>query len=216
MRIISRTREDMAKAANSEQTRGLVSPSPFGTDLDTSKKGGRVRYMALAARIVAVGLALLVTAGASAASNSTATSWPFPSTGVFTCGWIAANPAAAAHWRVSCDPAGPPASASGNAVQSAAGVMPFANGCQWLPSFNGYIGPGVFTWSAYEYSNYWSWSLDDTLSYTWYVQKTDGTNYTHGTDPGGITSVGVPANVYRWGAQNTSSSSEQFYVCYSG
>lgn len=172
--------------------------------------------------IIGIMSAVAASAAAAAPAASAGASWPQPADGVFTCNWIATHPAAAAHWNVGCT--GLPSSSPDTSVTGAApegSVRPFANGCQWIPSATTYIGSNVYTWTTYEYANSWSWNLYTTdgywAYYHWYLQKTDGTNYLNTNTSSMSGSVGVPANNYRWGAQNTSLSSyEQFLVCYQG
>lgn len=142
-----------------------------------------------------------------------------PPNDVYTCDWIARHPAAAAAAQVTCDPnARPPAGSS--VFSSPIGASPAsieAQGCQWVPNGGAKVGQGVFAWSQFEYSNYWNYSVyaDSSPNYTWYLQRPDGTNYTHGTVTDfSVHNVGVPANNYRWGAQNHSAVPAHWYACY--
>jgi hypothetical protein len=143
-----------------------------------------------------------------------------PPNGIYTCGWIAANPAAAAQTRVTCDAA---VFSAGLSSQSSAptgsALTPNtidANGCQHVPNGGGRVGKGVFAWSTYEYSNQWAFNGFYSPSYyTFYIQRTDGTNAVFGpiTDTQ-VHSLGLGANVYRWGAQNHSDTAQNWYACY--
>lgn len=135
-----------------------------------------------------------------------------PPNGVYTCSWIAANPAAAAEARVGCGDL-----ASTPTRVSEPSASPLAQGCQNVPA-SGSVGKGVFAWSTYEYATSWAWStnLGGTVNYTWYIQQTTGVNYTHGdVFDNHLYQIGVPGNVYRWGAQNHSTSAQSWHVCYS-
>jgi hypothetical protein len=141
---------------------------------------------------------------------------------VYTCGWITTHPAAAAQARVSCDPSGGAAASIGtlpasDAVATTPDVID-ANGCQYVPSSTTRVGKGVWGWTTYEYAGTWGWNgFYSPAYYTWYLQKTDGTNYAHGDIlDAGYHSVSIAFNVYRWGAQNHSSTAQQWYVCYVG
>jgi len=148
--------------------------------------------------------------------------WLQPADGIFTCSWIDAHPAAAIHWRVSCDAAGPPEpNDTTTASSSQSGVMPLATGCQWIPDEYHYVSIGVYAWTAYEYANEWSWNAytnppGGILWYHWYLQKTDGTNYANDATTSSSGSIYPPANTYRWGAQNTNGNPTQWWVCYQG
>ncbi len=159
------------------------------------------------------------TASVSAAATGSAVS-ALPPNGVYTCSWIAAHPAAAAQARVTCDPSGALAASgampAGSAVATPDSID--ASGCQTIPSPTTRVGKGVWAWTLYEYAGSWAWISNYSPAwYTWYLQKTDGTNYAHGEIlDAGYHSLGVASNVYRWGAQNHSSTAEQWYVCYQG
>jgi hypothetical protein len=161
---------------------------------------------------------LAVTSSAAAPALGARAGSALPPSGVYTCPWIAANPAAAAQAHVTCDPSGAlPTSAS----QSLAATTPDsieAQGCQYVPSPTTRVGKGVWGWTTYEYAG--SWAFEGFYSpayYTWYIQKTDGTNYIYGEIlDTGYHSINIASNVYRWGAQNHSSTAQQWYVCYSG
>jgi hypothetical protein len=144
-----------------------------------------------------------------------------PPNGVYTCAWIAAHPAAAAQARVTCDPSGGPASASGSFGAGSVLTTPDvidANGCQYVPGPTTRVGKGVWGWTTYEYASHWGWAANyGPADYTWYIQKTDGTNWVSGIiQDTAFHSINIASNVYRWGAQNHSSTAEQWYVCYQG
>ncbi len=173
------------------------------------------RHIVLVAALVGV---LVGIASASAASAATRPSQDF----VYTCEWIEAHPAEAARAMVTCDAAvffaestqGPALSALKEGDSSTA---VFEDGCQHLPIDPGGIGQGVFGWTSYKYTKQWSWT-DQTnpTNYTWYLQTTGGT-YTWGDYSGAWTShgpVNVPANEYRWGAQNHSASPARWLICW--
>ncbi len=84
-----------------------------------------------------------------------------------------------------------------------------------MPS-GGRVGQGVFAWSTYQYSTSWGWyGLYSPANYTWYLQKSGEVTYAWGNvDNTNIHSLGVPANIYRWGAQNHSSVAQQWLVCW--
>lgn len=160
------------------------------------------------------GLALVLSASLAVSSGvaSAARTDPSPPGGVFTCEWIAAHPVSAAKARVTCDlatflAAAPPA-ISGT-------VLPFSQGCASVPS-SGSVGQGVFAWSSYQYSTFWGWyAFSSPANYTWYVQTSGGSTQAWGnvTDPNNH-NVGVPGNIYRWGAQNHSGTAQSWYVCW--
>jgi len=167
---------------------------------------------------VAVPVSAASSPGAPSASAAAAP-WLLPASGVFTCDWIAAHVTAAAHWLVTCDPSALAAVDSMNAASGMnAGASPLTNDCQFVPA-SGYVGKGVYAWSTYEYANFWQWfphtnPNGEPVAYTWYIQLTNGTNYIHGFQD--QTSVGVPANIYRFGAQNNGDYATEWDVCYSG
>jgi hypothetical protein len=167
-------------------------------------------------------LALLAIAGVVGASVAVSTSSAavrpaFPPNGVYTCDWIAAHPAAAAAARVTCDPV--VFSAGMSALDTMAPATPDANGCQPVPAGGGRVGKGVWAWlSTYEYANVWQWVGHYSPSwYTWYIKKTNGTTQVWGENyDTSAHSVGVPSNVYTWGAQNHSDTAQNWTVCYTG
>jgi hypothetical protein len=82
----------------------------------------------------------------------------------------------------------------------------------------GRVSPGVFAWSTYEYSNEWAFyaNYGPPVYYTFYIQKTDGTNVLSGpiTDNTTHSFRLGSANIYRWGAQNHSYPTQSWWVCY--
>lgn len=123
---------------------------------------------------------------------------------VLTCSWIADHPAAAAaQLRVTCD----------EATFLAATVLPFAplTTLTVTPLLTNtdvpvghHVGKGVFAWSDYGYTDYYTYSAYESPAYyTAYVQQTNGVNIRaidHWDTQ--INRVYVPGNWYRWGAQN--------------
>jgi hypothetical protein len=180
--------------------------------------------MRLNYRRLLVVLALGVTLASSVFVTSAFARGGGPPNGIYTCDWIAAHPAAAAQAQVTCDASVFFAGLSGQttAPTTSSASTPSspdtidANGCQNVPNGGGRVGKGVWAWSLYEYSNQWSWYGRYSPSwYTFYIQKTDGTNYVYGPITDTSThSIGIGANVYRWGAQNHSDTAQNWYVCY--
>ena len=138
-----------------------------------------------------------------------------PPSGVYTCEWIAAHAAAAAQAGVTCDPVALPATPFGSSRAPAAPMMMMDSGCSYVPG-SGRVGQGVYAWTSYKYTTRWEWFGNYTpSSYTWYIQKTGEDTYVwgnvsdannHGAYP--------PANIYRWGAQNHSSTPQSWYICW--
>lgn len=167
---------------------------------------------AIAVALVSVtALALGVTPAFAARQPS------LPPNGVYTCGWIADHPDAAAQARVTCDLSTFTAAVSASPVQFAGPgpVSPLSVGCQYVPS-SGSVGQGVYAWGTYQYSTYWGWyGFNSPADYTWYVQRSGAVTYTWGNvSDTNVHSVGVPANIYRWGAQNHSSTAQRWDVCW--
>jgi hypothetical protein len=163
----------------------------------------RKSAVALLASVVA--MTTIAAATASAASSR-------PPNGVYTCAWIAAHPAEAAQARVTCDP-----SVFSTAMSSPLDTID-SNGCWDVPDYPNRISPGVYAWSAWEYSNQWSWypHWGPPVDYTYYIQKPGPTTvlYQRFTDTGAH-SIGLGAyNTYRWGAQNHTYPSQSWYVCH--
>lgn len=155
--------------------------------------------------------------GASAAPGG-------PPNGIYTCAWISANPAAALQAHVTCDPAtffaamagklpGEPAPSA--QVRRLALARRASTVCPFVP--NGYrVGQGVFAWSDYFLTTYFNWwGTYSPADYTWYIQETDGTNIVHGNDyDTSLHSQNGLANLYyRWGAQNHSSTAQEWQIC---
>jgi hypothetical protein len=133
-----------------------------------------------------------------------------PSDGVYTCSWIAAHPVQAAEALVSCDPRWRPDFVPPESPET------YAH-CHWIPSGSERVGQGVFTWSHYEYAHYYDISATWGGYYTWYVQKTDGTNqHSELIGPNDFTfHYWTPAgNVRRSGAQNHSQTPDNYYTCF--
>jgi hypothetical protein len=148
--------------------------------------------------------------------------WLQPASGVFTCEWIAAHPAAAAHWLVGCGDTPVVASAIATPMTPLApgGFSTQATLCQWIPSATTYVGNGVFTWTTYEYATSWKWTgstlpSGGTYYYHWYLQTSGNVTYAHDQTTFGSGSVGGPGQPYRWGAQNQWVDAVHWQVCYS-
>jgi hypothetical protein len=130
-------------------------------------------FAALAACVV---VAMIAVATASAKQTVSA----LPPNGVYTCGWIATHPAAAARARVTCDASvffsamrqSPPI--AGSVVTALASPDTIdSTGCWDIPEDGSRISPGVYAWSSWEYANRWSWAAHygPPVDYTWYIQK---------------------------------------------
>lgn len=178
---------------------------------------------------------------AGGAARANAGGYPMPPNNVYTCSWIADHPQAAAAARVSCDPASifwasltPPIgeAADGASVSSYHGslgplsyrqqsrsgptaVRRIQSVCGSIPA-GGNVGTGVFAWTGYHTSNFWSFTASLAQSYTEYVQKTDGTNVRNHTysDDVSHTETGLATLSYRWGAQNHGSWPMNWAECY--
>lgn len=173
---------------------------------------GRGRF-AVALTTMAVLVAAVVAAPSFAAKRLAA-----PPNGVYTCTWIEAHAEAATAAGVTCDPAVFAAVMAGqiDPMQESSNLLGIMSvGCQYVPS-SGSVGQGVFAWGTYQYSTYWGWyGFNSPANYTWYVQKTGADTYTWGNvSDTNIHEVGVPANIYRWGAQNHSSTAQRWDVCW--
>lgn len=171
------------------------------------------RRIVFAAVVTSVLVGTLVAAGTAAADPPAGTLKP--PQGIFTCSWIAAHPAAAAAWNVSCSPVAPSGSptvtsSTGSSIQP----IPLANGCQTIPGVGQYVGKGVYAWTTYEYANEWGWTPHYSgVLFTWYLQKTGNVTYAWNTgDSAG--NINVPATNYRWGAQNNDPQPNNWNVCY--
>lgn len=161
--------------------------------------------------------------GATTVARATATP-SLPPNGVYTCAWIADHPADAASAGVTCSSQAPPIppnspSTFPETLNPIAAVAPLDQTvCGRLPAGTTRVGEGVFAWTQfYVYSNYWDINGYVAYNYTWYVQKTDGTNKFHElvTDAGiHGTPPDLPANNYRAGAQNHASVPVYWVVCY--
>jgi len=166
--------------------------------------------LGLVASIFAVSAALAPASGSKPAT---------PPGGVYTCGWIAANPTSATLARVSCSPdmVNPGSSVSPSEAATLAGPDSVdSNGCQAVPS-SGYIGHNVWAATSYQYTTAWSWTAGSAHeTFTWYIKKTDDTTQVWGFGSGDVgDDRSVPANVYRWKVQNTGADPQNWGVCYS-
>jgi len=139
--------------------------------------------------------------------------------GVITCAWIAHNPVTASRAQVTCDPAVFRAAMTAPLGRVESPTVVTASGCS-VPTDvpNGArVGQGVFAWSNYYNTTTFEWrGVYSPSDYTWYIQGINGINYLHGSDadtawhdPGGILSW----YTYRWGAQNHSSTAQQWKIC---
>jgi hypothetical protein len=173
----------------------------------------RLAALAVLAGVIGVGV---TSSAAGAGTNG-------PPNGVYTCSWISAHPLEAAQAGVGCSST-PPLIVNGMvaptfvAPRAAAGLaQPLSNEvCQRLPS-SGQVGHGVFAWTpSYYYSNEWNINGYVAYNYTWYIQKTDGTNvYSQLVTDGAIHDSGIiGANNYRGGAQNHTTSNVYWTICY--
>lgn len=157
--------------------------------------------------------AALLFLGFAAGTASARGPFLLPPDGVYTCAWIAENPTAAAAAQVTCDPAVFSARMASLSAPSGSEAL-MDSGSQYLPSASTRAGQGVFVWTSYKYVTSWSWyGIFGDPYYTWYIQKTGDQTYTYGpvidTD---VHQQGVPANIYRWGAQNHSSVPQRWFV----
>jgi hypothetical protein len=136
-----------------------------------------------------------------------------PVDGVYTCGWIAEHPIEAAQAMVSCTPTPPRNLVLGNSVGPLS-VETYPH-CHYLPEV-GKVGQGVFAWSHYEYAYRYDINAFYAGYYTWYIQKTDGTNqyWRQVINTLDTQLKELPANVRRSGAQNHSSTPERFLTCF--
>jgi hypothetical protein len=167
----------------------------------------------------ALALAVLVFSSAALAARGPAAKRPpsgGPPGGVWTCDYIAAHPTDAAAALVSCDGRNP-----GGAGTTASPLAPSSPDftdvppCKYVPLGGGKVGQGVFAWSDLHYMNYFSYAPDVVESFTWYVQKQDGTNIQSGNDdvanshytPNGY-------NYFYWGAQNHGATPQRWYYCW--
>jgi hypothetical protein len=172
------------------------------------------------ARGILITLALAALAAPSTAVGARKSG---PPTGVWTCGYIASHPAEAAAAQVSCDGRGPTAAPGMNPSSSTdTGLAPTGADyldvppCKYVPLGGGYVSQGVFAWSDLHYFNYFSYSPAVVESFTYYIQKMDGTNVQHGDDS--VTNshyVTVGYNYYYWGAQNHGTQVQRWYFCWS-
>jgi hypothetical protein len=179
-------------------------------------------FAALAACVV---VAMIAVATASAKQTVSA----LPPNGVYTCGWIATHPAAAARARVTCDASvffsamrqSPPI--AGSVVTALASPDTIdSTGCWDIPEDGSRISPGVYAWSSWEYANRWSWAAHygPPVDYTWYIQKSGPITvlYDRWTDLGHSDTTHritmATYNVYRLGFQNHSYPTQSWYHCH--
>jgi hypothetical protein len=154
--------------------------------------------------------AAVAAASAPAATAGSSLSTVTPPGHVYTCGWISEHQAAAFDAGVTCDPItfleemgqlpnlGP---ASGQNL----GPLDYG-GNIWVPCCGNYVGPGVYAWSDYVYSNFWAWQAMDNPSPTYeaYIQNTSGVNKYHRTFTNDTTWYcwDPSAASQRWGGHN--------------
>jgi len=166
---------------------------------------------------VATAAALSVTLGTGTASPASPAS---PPGGVYTCAWIAANPESAAQAHVTCDPsvfknamtaqAAPPSPAQTMTPTVVPCASPY-----YVPN-GARVGQGVFAWSDYFNTTYFAWKgIYSPANYTWYIQGADGINYVHASDfdTNWYDQPGLAYYTYRWGAQNHSTTAQQWRMC---
>jgi hypothetical protein len=84
---------------------------------------------------------------------------------------------------------------------------------------SGQIGQGVFAWTPSYYTSYQWVAANNGYAnpdYTWYVQRTNGTNaYSHEEfDWADHTSPTLTSASYRGGVQNHSATASAFSLCY--
>src|SRR4051812_38759046 len=134
----------------------------------------------LASALAACALLGTLVVGTASAAKPTAAA--FPPNGVYTCNWITLHPAAAAQAQVTCDPAAFSVTMSAPAPIAGPSVAILASpdiiestDCWNIPEGGGSVSPGVFAWSSFEYSNWWTWNANNApngpIDYTWYIQK---------------------------------------------
>ena len=94
-------------------------------------------------------------------------------------------------------------------------AQPDANGCQRVPA-SGYIGPGVYASTSYEYSNYWSWSGSSSNEpFAWYIRRlSDDKIIYNGHSAGGGGDQYTTATSWRWQVQNQGTDPQAWNVCY--
>ena len=102
-----------------------------------------------------------------------------------------------------------------NNAQVPSPAIPDANGCQRVPS-SGYIGPGVFASTSYEYSNYWYWSPSSSNEpFQWYIRRlSDDQILYSGKSQGGAGSQVTTSNNWRWQVKNNGTDPQAWNACY--
>ena len=170
------------------------------------------RGTAKAAMLMAcAGIAAAVMAGSALGQPPSSTQVVTPPGHVYTCPWIATHTEEALAAGVTCDAAtfllemGPlpelaPADPGGNI---------------WVPCCGNMVGPGVYAWSGYVYSNYWDWQPfgNSNPTYEAYIQNTSGVNKYHRTFTGtAFWCTNISAASQRWGGHNIGTGSVHWNV----
>lgn len=177
--------------------------------MHVTNRGRRLRLLALAVLSLATTVSYLASSVVAAPLA--------PPNGLYTCDWIAQNLVTATEARVTCDPATFRAALTAPLTASEATAPPqtATQVCPYVP--NGYrVGKGVFAWSDYYNTTYWQWrGLYSPANYTWYIQGINGLNYLNGTniDTAWDSRGGLMYYTYRWGAQNHSTTAQQWQTC---
>jgi hypothetical protein len=179
----------------------------------------------LATLCAALAACVLFATLAVATASARQTGSVLPPNGVYTCDWIAAHSAEALQAGVTCDAAvffsamSSPIAGPASAIVVSPNVIDSSD-CWDVPENGTRIGPGVFTWSSWEYSHYWNWYpyYGPPFDYTWYIQKPGPTTvkYDRVTDGGVHEWTLAASNNYRWGAQNHTNPAQSFSVCHVG
>lgn len=133
-----------------------------------------------------------------------------PPNGVFTCSWIAAHPAAATAFAVSCSPDMQNAGADPATVATIQGQIARALGRSLASQGDvrvpaaGAISHGVYAATSAQYSVRWGWTdASQSETFYWYVKRNDDSIRDSGFSlggGGGTTNLG--ANNYHWQVYN--------------
>lgn len=94
-------------------------------------------------------------------------------------------------------------------------ALPDAKGCQRVPS-SGFIGPGVFASTSYEYSNYWNWSgASSNEPFHWYIRRLSDDQIRYdGSSQGGGGSQVTTATSWRWQVKNQGTDAQAWQACF--
>jgi|GEM_PF-2850946 hypothetical protein len=156
-------------------------------------------------------IAALVGTGVAQGRDSSTAAPGGPPHGVWTCGYIAAHPTEAAAALVSCDARGPVGGSLSAMRLRPSGAT---SQCNRVPQ-TGAVGTGVFAWSVYHSFNTFSQAPAVIESFTWYIQKTDGTNVQNGTtSTANSYNVNTGTGTYRFGAQNHGPTAQSWTFCW--